>query len=656
MKTKNSKAFTLVEILVVVVVLGILARLTVPKLVRVLETRRTAEAEEVLSAVRTEQEKRCVAGQLYAKKLVEIPAVAYLDGKNNSDYTYTNQGGYAEAARPGKDYSLKMSYKTGEVFCDGEGCSQLNKDYQPWNATIETEVAKDECIDKYVKNADDCMDRPGKCCPNDPETGAVRPGNGVGFVWSYITHSCQLCDRKKQDSTYCTGPDEQILYGSSVDCDCLKCPAEQNVKFANEERQFCACNFTAEQMKDKLVYDFATPRQPDNSQHCELHSCSEGGLSGYTAPDPYGATCTKNSCQTTKAACNANQKVFQTETTSKQKTIAGKTITYKETTCSCTACPAGKEYSNNRCVCPAQDKEDCNAANRKYDTSSCTCGAACGEFQYANGNNCVCDSAKLKKHCDSLGLKTISGCQCEKKCEVQESECIEQGMILQKDANGSCACVTCASQSSGNVVYADNYNDEGVLVGCGKSCKDGAKEECEKKDQNHYTWDELSCSCDYSSSCIDKADEKAACEAQTGYKWDNTDCVCKQCPALKNANFRYAGKGTCEPVCTNNVDADKCAGKNLVFVEETCECKSCHEVNSKYSESAVTKTGFESGCKETACTETPEECTQKKKAFKEDNWKHNKSCCVECSEINSGSSWDDTHQKCSACKPAEPTF
>ena len=59
---KKNKAFTLTELLVVVIVLGVLAAVAVPKFTRVLETRKTTEAEEIFAAVRTEQENRCVDG------------------------------------------------------------------------------------------------------------------------------------------------------------------------------------------------------------------------------------------------------------------------------------------------------------------------------------------------------------------------------------------------------------------------------------------------------------------------------------------------------------------------------------------------------------------------------------------------------------------
>ena len=57
------KAFTLTELLMVVLVLGILAAVATPKMKQVLETRKTTEAEEMLSAVRTEQEMRCSLGK-----------------------------------------------------------------------------------------------------------------------------------------------------------------------------------------------------------------------------------------------------------------------------------------------------------------------------------------------------------------------------------------------------------------------------------------------------------------------------------------------------------------------------------------------------------------------------------------------------------------
>ena len=55
-KSTKKKAFTLTELLVVVIVVGVLAAVVLPKFSKVMETRKTTEAEELMAAVRTEQE------------------------------------------------------------------------------------------------------------------------------------------------------------------------------------------------------------------------------------------------------------------------------------------------------------------------------------------------------------------------------------------------------------------------------------------------------------------------------------------------------------------------------------------------------------------------------------------------------------------------
>ncbi len=125
----QKKAFTLSELLVVVVVLGILSSVAVPKFVRVMETRKTTEAESVLSAVKTEQEARCVAGKAYQTNPAKVSVVKDVKSKN---YKFDLKGWGATATRLDKDYSLQMlSYKDGRLCCAGEYCAKLNKDYPP---------------------------------------------------------------------------------------------------------------------------------------------------------------------------------------------------------------------------------------------------------------------------------------------------------------------------------------------------------------------------------------------------------------------------------------------------------------------------------------------------------------------------------------------
>ncbi|MBR4682186.1 MAG: prepilin-type N-terminal cleavage/methylation domain-containing protein, partial [Elusimicrobiaceae bacterium] len=68
-KINKKKAFTLTELLVVVVIIGILATVALPKFNKVLMTRRTTEAEEIMRAIRTEQERRCALDKPYVTNL-----------------------------------------------------------------------------------------------------------------------------------------------------------------------------------------------------------------------------------------------------------------------------------------------------------------------------------------------------------------------------------------------------------------------------------------------------------------------------------------------------------------------------------------------------------------------------------------------------------
>ena len=130
MRFSKRKAFTLTELLVVVIVVGVLAAVAVPKFTRVLETRRTTEAENILAAVRTEQERRCALDKNYLADLSKLTDVLPSSDTKNFSYSVTKTG--IEAQSKGKyGYTLKMpSYRDGRVCCDSaEQCAKLNKDY-----------------------------------------------------------------------------------------------------------------------------------------------------------------------------------------------------------------------------------------------------------------------------------------------------------------------------------------------------------------------------------------------------------------------------------------------------------------------------------------------------------------------------------------------
>ena len=118
---KRKKAFTLTELLVVVIVIGVLSAVVLPKFSKVVETRKTTEAEELMSAVRTEQEKRCVLDKNYLTDFKAIGDIAA--SKNSKNYAYSLTSTGMEAQSKGKyGYTLKMpSYADGLLSVNSYG-------------------------------------------------------------------------------------------------------------------------------------------------------------------------------------------------------------------------------------------------------------------------------------------------------------------------------------------------------------------------------------------------------------------------------------------------------------------------------------------------------------------------------------------------------
>jgi len=143
----KKQGFTLTELLVVVVVVGILASVVQPKFHKVVETYKALEAEHIMAAVRSEQTARCTLDKDYTKeprKLVSMPA----HDSRNFAYELTKTGMIANNLT--KNYSLVMpSYQHGSICCQAQNvkadsyCSELIRNYQDCTIRIKDDTGCD---------------------------------------------------------------------------------------------------------------------------------------------------------------------------------------------------------------------------------------------------------------------------------------------------------------------------------------------------------------------------------------------------------------------------------------------------------------------------------------------------------------------------------
>jgi len=172
---KKKKAFTLTELLVVVVVIGVLSAVVLPKFSKVIETRRTTEAEELMGAIRTEQEKRCALDKEYATDFNGLSDIVKSD--NTKNYTLTLASTGVNASRKDKyNYTLSIpSYADGRICCSGDDCDKLNKNYpkcneftpeaSPLACAGEVEETPEPTACEKDPTSCECNPNQAKCCP-----------------------------------------------------------------------------------------------------------------------------------------------------------------------------------------------------------------------------------------------------------------------------------------------------------------------------------------------------------------------------------------------------------------------------------------------------------------------------------------------------------
>lgn len=505
---KRKEAFTLAELLVVVVVLGILASVAVPKFTRMLETRKTTEAEEMMAAVRTEQEKRCILGQHYATTQQHLAVLSQAGKSSTYQYNLLSKGIEAqrESGDENKNYSLKMWYRTGEMCCAGAGCKDLNKNYPPCEEPL------DECAGDlpFPKGCDgDITDTQSCGCKGGGIRTNTRPCvNGVLGEWSGWS-ACSI------------GP-------------CQECTTDTT------ETQPCGCNGT----------------------QSRTHYCKDGEWTGYSA----WSACSKNTdSETETRGCGCKSQGSQSFT---RTCSNGEWTEWKESSecqngeCCCESSggpTCGEEEAIKVCGCKGQGEisrsRTCDTSTGEWnawtDWSECpvqdTSEVCCTDPLYPTWDEEQQDCIGL---CPDVSAQVIAACESEVypglagtwNWNTCDCECPEG---TQPNAAGNCEPL-CDTTGLGACLDPDpdaqagEIDYENCVCKCPSCTQFEAGYGCKATyDKEEHHW------CTQSGNTSTWNDKTCECECPEGQIWNGHECEKENKTCIKSVNI-YLGLSKCD--------------------------------------------------------------------------------------------------------------
>ena len=390
MKNKKKRAFTLTELLIVVIVIGVLSAVVLPKFSKVIETRKTTEAEEMMAAVRTEQEQRCSLNKLYTNDFAKLENA--LPASETQNYTYNLRGASISATSKGSlNYTLKMpSFADGRICCDteaeGNQCANLNKEYPACNELIARA---------------DYTQAEAECTPEIPCTGSAQ------------TRACQCASGYTGTSTEtetqtCVNGNWQWPASScvsTVGCNEIQCTGDVVVENSctpngywpsNCGKKTHYCNTATKQWKTGSAEWSAC----STGSTCYAIECTADVPNQSCTPTGYTPNCGKRTHY-----CNTSTKKWKTgdaewsscsTTSSCQRTCSGSPGTYY--------CDCESGYTSSTGHSTAQNDKVCDDGDWVVPSPKCKSTAGC-TYQTSNPNN---PSGSCNKPCS--GSNHLSCC------------------------------------------------------------------------------------------------------------------------------------------------------------------------------------------------------------------------------------------------------
>ena len=163
-KAKRKKGFTLFEVLVVVIILGVLASIALPTYNKIVRKSRVSDGLSSLDMLAGAQEKYFLEHGYYAQNVGDLKAPFKQPNNNKGDietinFTYSKRplDNCIQATAKTGNYSLVRNYKKNKVVCMGEGCSDLSDFVEEIDASNYGSICPTENECKISQG--DCGDR-----------------------------------------------------------------------------------------------------------------------------------------------------------------------------------------------------------------------------------------------------------------------------------------------------------------------------------------------------------------------------------------------------------------------------------------------------------------------------------------------------------------
>ena len=412
----KKKAFTLTELLVVVVIIGVLAAVVLPRFTKVLEARRTTEAEDIMRAVRTEQEARCMLDKNYTAQKKDLASFPVNEGNN---YTYAFNAVGMEAESKNKNYTLKMkSYADGGICCEGADCNSLGKNYPSCDSY--KAVANIECAAEGAPEPEPEPEPDPNVCELYDHQENCPVGYTGGSRYYKVNADCTGYDvedtcvpesnpdpEPDPDPNKCTTEGEE-KYIDFVDCSTEKWKRCKNGKWEEYNKAVTSTD---------CRHDCGKPA--DETQDCEEGTTGTQTRT-YTCNQSTGTWEAGEWTGECKEVCSSQAEQHCTEPQDPNG-VAG---TWNAQTCKCT-CPEGSTLVDDECIaCSAgpdemQHCEQPQAINGVAGTwNAQTCKCTCPSPATLVGDECImggntpptCDWVYIQDYTDQQLPKSQDQC------------------------------------------------------------------------------------------------------------------------------------------------------------------------------------------------------------------------------------------------------